>query len=391
MFRRLVGVALFCVVAANGQRSDGLFNVRRYGASGNGVTLDTTCIAKAIDDCAKSGGGTVHFPAGTYLTGTVHLKDNVTPWIDSGATLLGSKDLADYQTPIPGQRWFAALIVATGVRNVGIVGRGVIDGNRVFDPKGEERMRGPHAAIFHDSRQITVRDISFRDAANYALILRSCEGATIDGMTAMGGWDGINMHDTRDVTISNCRLFTGDDSLAGAYWENVTVSNCVLNSSCNAFRAGGRNVLIDNCLIYGPGKYEHRTSHRHNTESGFQILPHNSKPRPALKVTAGGPVDNLVISNVTMVNARSPIFIAYGSDAAYGEGSLGIGRLLIRNLSVTGAGRTPLYISGNIERPRQVSGDERCPHHVCRWRERARGARSRPEQPSLLAAKCRIA
>lgn len=327
------------------------FNVRDYGAAGDGITLDTDAIRRAIDACAASGGGTVYFPAGIYLTGTIHLKSNVALWLDRGARILGSRRLEDYRWPERERDWYAALMLGEDVENVALLGGGVIDGNRVFNPKGEERMRGPHAFVCYGCRDVTIRDVHFVDAANYAVRLNACERVNIDGITARGGWDGINLWDTRHVTIANCRLFTGDDCLAGAWWENVTVSNCVLNTSCNAFRVGGRNVLITNCLVYGPGEYEHRTSARKNLEAGFQILPHRRAYAERNRLVAPGPVDNLVLSNIVMHRVRSPVWIAFAPDAPYSEDNLGVGRIIIENLTVTGAGRTPFYVAGPPEAP----------------------------------------
>ncbi len=329
------------------------FDVKRYGAAGNGAALDTVAINKAVEACHAAGGGTVFFPAGTYRTGTVHLKSNVSLWLDAGAVVRGSKNLAHYQTGIEGQAWYTALILGKGVENVAILGHGTIDGDKVFNPKGEENMRGPHAALFVDCRNVTVRDVAFLDAANYALIIRSTEGVNVDGMTAKGGWDGINLHDVKNATISNCRLLTGDDCLAGAYWENVTVSNCVLNTSCNALRVGGRNVLVNNCLIYGPGEYEHRTSHRRNMETGFQILPHYATGGTGSqnKYVTPGPVDNLILSNILMHNVRSPFWVAYSADAPYSRNNLGVRRIIVNNMVVTDAGKTPLYVSAPADNP----------------------------------------
>jgi hypothetical protein len=159
----------------------------------------------------------------------------------------------------------------------------------------------------------------------------------------------MDMFDTKNVTIANCRFFTGDDCLAGRYWENVTVSNCVLNTSCNGFRVGGHNVSINNCLIYGPGEYEHRSGHRHNLESGFQILP--QRETKSNKVVTPGPADDIVLSNVTMSNVRSPVWVAYSADAPYSEHNLGVGRIIFNNLTVTGAGKTPFYISAPPDNP----------------------------------------
>lgn len=349
MFLRML--LLLAAVPPAMAQAPACFNVRDYGAAGDGVSPDTDAIRRAVDACAASGGGTVYFPAGTYLTGTIHLKSNIALWVDPGARILGSRRLEDYRWPEGERDWYAALILGQDVENVALLGGGTIDGNRVFNPKGEERMRGPHAFVCHGCRDVTLRDVHFVDAANYAVRLDSCERVNIDGITARGGWDGINLWDSRNVTIANCRLFTGDDCLAGALWENVTVSNCVLNTSCNAFRVGGRNVLITNCLVYGPGEYEHRTSARRNLEAGFQILPHRRAYAARSRLVAPGPVDNLVLSNILMHRVRCPVWIAFAPDAPYSEDNLGVGRIIVENLTVTGAGRTPFYVAGPREAP----------------------------------------
>jgi hypothetical protein len=328
------------------------FNVRSFGAVGDGLKTDTDAVNKAIRSAHDAGGGTVFLPAGTYLTGTLLLQDNVTLWLDAGATILGTKDLAAYRWPEGGREWDGSIILANGVHNVALMGRGTISGQNLTNPRGEERIRGPHAVLFNRSSDIVVRDITVRDAGNYSLILRSCEQVTIDNFTALNGYDGINMHDVRQATISNSKLYTGDDSLAGAYWENVTVSNCILNSSCNALRVGGRNVLINNCLIYGPGRYAHRLGYRTNTEAGFQILPHSARGgASAGRLVRPGPVDNMVLSNITMINVRSPVYVAFGADAPYSSNNLGVGRILIENLTAIHCGRTPFYVAGPKENP----------------------------------------
>jgi len=104
--------------------------VRDYGAKGDGVTLDTAAINAAVQDCHSRGGGTVVVEAGTYLTGSVHLLDNITLKLEPGATVLGSENLADYTNlSRPSEGRDTALIVAENVHNVAIVGVGTIDGN----------------------------------------------------------------------------------------------------------------------------------------------------------------------------------------------------------------------------------------------------------------------
>ncbi|MGH9521048.1 MAG: glycosyl hydrolase family 28 protein, partial [Terriglobales bacterium] len=272
-------------------------------------------------------------------------------WLDAGATLVGSKDLTQYMSAVEHENWYRALVLAKGAKHVAVMGRGVIDGNQVRDPNGEERIRGPHAVLLYDTEDATVRDVSIQDAGNYALIVRSSQGINIDGIVVHGGWDGINMHDVRNATIANSRLFTGDDSLAGSFWENVTVTNCILNASANAIRVGGRNVLFSNLMIYGPGESRHLTSLRTQLEAGFQILPNRAGARH--KFTAELPVDNMVLSNVTMVNVGTPVYVAYSEDAPYTTNTLGVGRIIINDMTVLGAGLTPFYISAPATNPAQ--------------------------------------
>ena len=232
------------------------FNVKNFGAAGDGIRPDTDAINKTIQAARDAGGGTVLVPAGTYASGTIQLQNNVTLWIDAGATILGNKNLADYHWPEGGREWDGSIILANGVHNVALMGRGTIDGQNLNNPRGEEHIRGPHAVLFNNSRDIVVRDITIKDAGNYSLILRSCERVTIDNLTAYNGYDGINMHDVRQATISNSKLYTGDDSLAGAYWENVTVTNSRLSSSSSAIKfcdgnsKAVRHVVISNVVIH---------------------------------------------------------------------------------------------------------------------------------------------
>ena len=119
--------------------------------------------------------------AGRYLSGTLLLKDNITLWLDAGATIVGTPDLTQYRTAVNGQVWYDALILAKGVHHVAIEGRGVLDGGKVRNPKGEERMRGPHIAMFMDTRDVVVRDITLQDCRqlqHHRSLLRSGSTST---------------------------------------------------------------------------------------------------------------------------------------------------------------------------------------------------------------------
>ncbi|NMD30383.1 MAG: hypothetical protein GYA80_01560, partial [Chloroflexi bacterium] len=158
----------------------GTFDVRDQGARGDGTALDTDAINRAIAACAESGGGQVFFPAGRYLSGTLHLRSHVTLFLAAGATLAGTTNLAMYQQPAPPDympearwgKWHRGLIVGENIEDVTICGPGVIDGNKVFDPTGEERMRGPHTIVFVNCRKFTMRDITIVDSANCAVFFQ---------------------------------------------------------------------------------------------------------------------------------------------------------------------------------------------------------------------------
>jgi len=182
----------------------------------------------------------------------------------------------------------------------------VIDGNKVFDPTGEERMRGPHTFVLINCRKVTVRDVSFLDSANYAILFQISNQVDIRNVKFTGGWDGVHFRGApnrpcRDVSIVGCQFFTGDDSIAGRYWENTLISNCIVNSSCNGIRLIGpaTHLIVHDCLFYGPAIHPHRTSKRHNMLAGLNLQP------GAWDATQGS-LDDVLISEVTMQNVATP-------------------------------------------------------------------------------------
>ena len=317
------GLRRWCVVLAltlpNVARcASGVFNVRDYGAVGNGEALDTAAINKAIEACSVAGGGQVLLPAGKYLSGTVHLKSDITLLLDAGCRIIGTPDLEQYQnfTPPEGTpmsaslRWHRALVLGEGVKNVAITGRGTINGNKVFDPQGEEHMRGPHAIILGNCTNVTLRDISIVDAANYAVFVEFSSQIEVRGVKITGGWDGVHVrgwkgNPCREVSITDCEFYTGDDSIAGWYWEHTLIDRCVINSSCNGVRLIGpaTDLIIHDCLFFGPGRSEHRTSgprHRRNMLAGLCL-------QPGAWDRTEGALDDVKISDITMHDIATPI------------------------------------------------------------------------------------
>lgn len=314
ILRAFLVVGLVVVAQAAFAGAAGVFNVRDYDAAGDGKTLDTAAINKAVEACAAAGGGQVLLPPGRYVSGTVHLKSHVTLFLEAGAVLVGTTKLGQYEHPTPPGfmpeakwgKWHRALILGDGLQDIAIAGHGVIDGNKVFDPTGEERMRGPHTFVFVNCDKVTVRDVSFVDSANYAIFFMVSDHVAVRNVRFSGGWDGVHFRGApdrpcRDVSIVDCEFFTGDDSIAGRYWDNTLISGCIVNSSCNGIRLIGpaTNLIIHDCLFYGPGVHPHRTSDRHNMLAGINLQP------GAWDATKGN-LDDVLICDITMRNVSTP-------------------------------------------------------------------------------------
>ncbi len=333
----------------------GSFDVRALGAAGDGKSFDTVAINRAIEACAAAGGGLVLLPPGRYLSGTVHLKSNVTLKLEAGARLVGTKDLDRYQgfTPPEGTaearfrpRWHRALVLGVDVENVGIAGPGTIDGNQVFDPQGEEKMRGPHTIILGSSRNAVIRDLDIVDSANYAIFLEFTSQVDIRRVKVTGGWDGVHFRGWSDrpcrgLSIVGCQLFTGDDAVAGRYVEDLLVSDCVLNSACNGIRVigPGKGLIVHGCLFYGPGTRPHRTQDRKNMISGIIL-------QPGAWDASEGALEDVLISDVTMRNVQSPvtIFLKRAGNTA--------GDITVSRLTATGVYRA----AASVESWPKVSG-----------------------------------
>ncbi len=318
-FTNFVAVlALVTAMAAAGQTSEKVYDITEHGAVGDGETLCTEAINAGVTECAQGGGGTVRIPPGHYLSGTIELKSNVTLKLAQGATIVGTKELDRYRYLNPDNgsiskgtehRWHRALIVASGVENVELVGPGFIDGRHVYDRNGEANMRGPHTVIIGDSRNITVRNLNIKRSGNYALFFRGCRNVVVRHTGVTGGWDAVHFRDfdgrsNRNLAIRHCRFFTGDDCIAGEYVENLHIEDTALNTSCNGIRIIGpvQGMTVRDCDFYGPGEYPHIPQNRHNMLAGILLQPGAWGPAP-------GPLRDVTISNITMKNVSAPISV----------------------------------------------------------------------------------
>ena len=260
-------------------------DVRNFGAKGDGVTLDTAAVSRAISTCAKQGGGTVFFGPGRYVIGTVQLYSHIHLQLDSGATLVGSPDIQDYLPSPPfgfarhygvditGEGTVLGMLVAKNAEDVSIDGHGEIDGQseRFMSMQTshggndylEQYVRNPHK--FHDAMSsveygpvepngrpgtmivffhcanVQLHGITLRSSPNWTLHLQDVEGAAISDIQILNdprvpNNDGIDCMKCRHVQISDCNINTGDDGFAIVGSENVNVSNCSISSRSAAIR-----------------------------------------------------------------------------------------------------------------------------------------------------------
>ena len=287
----------------------GVYDVKDYGAKGDGVTKDTAAIQRAIDAAEAAGGGTVEVPAGRYLTGSIFLKDNIDLHVGAGAVLFGSPDRADYNAPdVCAQNWSSKyenasgghLILAIEKRNVTVRGPGLVDGNSaafLLDPKTGDNWPEIHRGIpwrtsqmmyFVECEGVRVEDLRIENSPYWSCFLHGCRKAQLRGLQVRTPrkprtWngDGIDIDCCQDVTISDCIIETDDDciTLRGdpkllkrkQDCARITVANCVLSSVCNAVRIGVgdgvvRDATFSNLVV-------------HDTKTAFHLVSGYSKGR----------------------------------------------------------------------------------------------------------------
>ncbi|WP_374166082.1 glycoside hydrolase family 3 C-terminal domain-containing protein [Arcticibacter sp. MXS-1] len=303
------------------------YNVLKYGAKGDGKTINTLFIQKAIDQCSAKGGGKVVVPKGVFVSGTLYLKDNVQLDLSPGAVLLGSDNLKDYPSnPSP---FFAgpnlSLIFANGATNIAITGTGTIDGNgsspafEVFD----NNPKRPKIVFLIACKGVRVSDITLKNSAFWVQHYLKCENVDINGIKVYShanlNNDGIDI-DSKNVRISNCIIDSDDDALCFksntlSPCENVSVSNCVLSSNCNAIKMGTasfggfKNISVTNCKIIPPKEDKFR---QWSTKIAGLSASISTLSGIALEVVDGGVMDKITVSDITMEGVQTPIFIKLG-------------------------------------------------------------------------------
>jgi polygalacturonase len=337
--------------------ADNLVDATKAGVIGDGATLNTAAIQKAIDDCAAAGGGTIFFPAGRYVTGAVQIKSNVTLRFDAQATLLGSANPADYRNLDPfmdgsGNPMGYALVAAVDADHVGIEGSGTLDGQgRELKAKENPYTMRPFLVRWVRCTHVTVQDVHLTNPGAWTLHFSQTKGALVDGVTIrtrgqkLLNNDGIDIDSSASVQIRNCDIDSGDDALVikstGAEpSRDIAASDCKLSSHTNAIKLGTEsyggfeNISVSNCQVA-------------NTQmAGI-----------ALYAVDGGALQNVTISDVTMDGVAVPISIRLGArlktfrqgDQPKPAGALS--GVTIKNVTAKNIGMIGILIDGIPGRP----------------------------------------
>jgi hypothetical protein len=304
------------------------YDVREFGAVGDGVFLNSCVIQHAIDYIHARGGGRLVFYPGRYVTGSIYLKSNVTLHIEQGATLLGSTNPWDYVKE-PSVGW-QAMIFAIKQENVGITGKGLIDGrgfataNNMIryiqkglfnDPLRYDRpneTNRPENIYFRECAHVVIQDVTMKDPASWNQTYDQCKDVLVERICvdSKSYWnnDGIDIVDCDGVVIKDSFFDAADDVIcfkshdANAICQNVVVDNCIGRSSANglkfgtASRGGFRNFKITNLTIYDTF-------------------------RSAITFAAvdGGMIENIVVDGVRSINTGNVLYLRIGDRWSSGK------------------------------------------------------------------------
>lgn len=337
-----------------------VYNVRDFGALGDGKAADTQAINATIEQCASEGGGDVIFPPGTYLSATIHLLSHVRLVIQSGAEILGAPSGYDIAEPNPSSRYqdgghshfHNALFRGENIEGCAVTGGGEINGKHLamFDPKQPDIADKMFSIV--SSKNIQFDNIHLKSDGHFAWLLNDCENVTISGVTLKGSRDAIDLMGCRNVQIHGCNFSSCIDDTLGikSGWalgrkietRNVYAWNCDFDSGCNALQFGSETA----------GDF-------HNINL-WDIRVHRAeKAGIGITTNDGGDIDGVTYRNIMMKGVANPIFILVTNRLRSGDPAKRPGTIrnvLLSRITVTDCragphhgGVNPITISGRPE------------------------------------------
>src|SRR5947207_72890 len=298
----------------------GVYNIRNYGAKGDGKTLDTVAVQAAIEACTANRGGIVLVPAGDFVVGTLELKSNVTLHLAAAGRLLGSDKIEHYSAGkgVPPGNGNVVLLYAANAENISIEGKGTVDGQgaKFYTGKGDNTGPGqnreqgyvnrPHLAIFYRCQNLSVQDVFLTASAYHCMRILECTRVQLQGVRIHNrvnkNNDGFHLVSNQYVHIANCDVACQDDACA-LFGSNkfVTVTNCSFSTRWSVFRFGGgrsENITVSNCVIY--------------ETYGCPIK---------MRFGSGSGIENAIFSNLVMNMVTGPISIGLDSSSRRGSAS----------------------------------------------------------------------
>lgn len=316
------------------------YNVKSFGAKGDGKNMDSPDINKAIDAAVAHGGGTVYLPAGTYLSGSIHLQSNITLFIDQGATILAADPGAGVPYDEPEQtdsdtfqdfghsHFHNSLIWGVKLQNVSIIGGGTIWG-KGLSRNGNKGDKNPDKSIsLKLCKNVLIRDVTILHGGWFGILATGVDNLTIDNVKEDVNRDGMDIDCCHYVRISNCIINTPYDDgicLKSSYalnmfrsTENVTITNCIVSGYNEGTVLDGtyKKTPPSNTFDRGPfGRIKFGTE----SNGGFKNITISNCVFDycrglAIETVDGALIENVIVNNITMRDiVNSPIYIRIGA------------------------------------------------------------------------------
>lgn len=320
------------------------YSVRSYGAKGDGQTLDTDAINRAISVAAGAGGGTVRFTAGTYLATSIHLQSNITLQLDSGAEILAAAtgngvgyDAAE-DNPAAGKyedfghaHWHNSLIWGDGLHDIAIVGEGKIDGRGLVHDWSTDTGAGNKAIALKLCRNVVLRDVTIQHGGWFGILATGVDNVTIDNLKIDTNRDGMDIDCCRNVRITNCSVNSPNDD-----------GICLKSSYGLGFARATENVTITNCQVSG---YDEGTF----LDGTFQRTHHDPIGRIKFGTESNGGFKNITVSNCVFSNCR-------GLAVEEVDGG-SLEDVSISNITMRDIGNSPIFLrlAGRLRGPQGTS------------------------------------